>query len=158
MSFNLTDFITESLRIEGIHRKPTKQEIDATESFIELKEMSVGDICGLVNIYQPYAILRNKLGLDVRIGNYFPPKGGKVIEDSLKNLVEEINSFTQGDAYYNHCRYEKLHPFTDGNGRSGRSLWLWEMKRLYPHKYFPAPLGFLHTFYYQSLSSFREYK
>ena len=40
------------------------------------------------------------------------------------------------------------HPFTDGNGRSGRALWLWQMNN-------HAPFGFLHTFYYQTLENSR---
>jgi hypothetical protein len=37
-------------------------------------------------------------------------------------------------------------PTTDGNGRSGRALWLWCMRGR-------APLGFLHQFYYQTLGA-----
>ena len=61
----------------------------------------------------------------------------------LADAVDECSS-----AYVLHCRYESLHPFTDGNGRSGRALWLWMMGGIEE-----APLGFLHTWYYQSLEA-----
>jgi Fic family protein len=37
----------------------------------------------------------------------------------------------------------------DGNGRSGRAIWLWQMLR----QEGGAPLGFLHHFYYQTLEA-----
>jgi Fic family protein len=49
-----------------------------------------------------------------------------------------------------HVRYEHLHPFTDGNGRSGRAIWAWQM--LYQGRG-EIPLGFLHHFYYQSIQN-----
>ena len=45
-----------------------------------------------------------------------------------------------------HKHFESLHPFLDGNGRTGRALWLWMMGGIAQ-----VPLGFLHTFYYQTL-------
>ena len=45
-----------------------------------------------------------------------------------------------------HVAYENLHPFMNGNGRSGRALWLWHMGGIEK-----VPLGFLRTWYYQSL-------
>ena len=38
----------------------------------------------------------------------------------------------------------------DGNGRSGRVLWLYNMGGIER-----VPLGFLHTFYYQALDASR---
>ena len=50
-----------------------------------------------------------------------------------------------------HLRYETLHPFMDGNGRSGRILWAWQMLH---HDIAPGiRLGFLHAFYYQTLAA-----
>ena len=42
----------------------------------------------------------------------------------------------------------------DGNGRSGRILWAWQMIE---HNINPGlSLGFLHTFYYQALSAWER--
>ena len=59
---------------------------------------------------------------------YTPPRGQKIIEQKLKNLVEFINN----DEKYNydpllkmaiaHYQFEAIHPFRDGNGRTGRIL------------------------------------
>lgn len=141
-------FITESNKIEGINRPPLESEIEEYFRFTELEEITIEDLEKFVNVYQPKARLRDKHGLNVRVGSYHPPKGGPQIRSELTHLLFLVNqkypSFTP---YKAHQAYEKLHPFTDGNGRSGRMLWLWQMKE--------APLGFLHTWYYQSLSEER---
>lgn len=52
-----------------------------------------------------------------------------------------------------HVEYETLHPFMDGNGRSGRVLWAWQMRR---DGRDPLQLGFLHAFYYQALNGLQR--
>jgi len=83
--------------------------------------------------------------MDVTVGSHTPPKGGANIRQSLETM---LTIFKRGEnqsvPYLAHQYYEELHPFTDGNGRTGRALWLWYMHG-------NAPLGFLHTWYYQSL-------
>lgn len=143
----LQDFVAESNRIEGIHREPLAQEVQATSEFITAPQLTVVRVKALVAVYQPNARLRNKVGLDVRVGNHVPLPGGPVIEEELGMLLTWANSGAP-DPYEVHCRYETLHPFTDGNGRSGRAIWLWQMVKIYNRL---PPLGFLHTWYYQSL-------
>lgn len=90
--------------------------------------------------------------MHVIIGNHRPPRGGPHIAIKLRNLIQLAidNDATPFDI---HRRYETLHPFMDGNGRSGRILWAWQMIE---HDIKPElSLGFLHAFYYQSLSARR---
>lgn len=136
------DFIRESNKIEGINRDPTNAEIDEYNRFMELEEITVQDMVRFVSVYQPNAELRDRQGLNVQVGGYYPPLGDISIKTRLEDILKDA---TWQSPYDIHVRYEKLHPFTDGNGRSGRMLWMWMMKK--------APLGFLHTWYYQTLQA-----
>lgn len=139
----LEDFVRESNRIEGINRDPTPTEIEAHRWFLALAEPCVIDLETFVDMIQPSAKLRRHTGLNVRVGNHYPPPGGHGIEVRLTALLEDA-TLASASAYGTHLSYETLHPFTDGNGRSGRVLWLWMVGG-------KAPLGFLHEFYYETL-------
>ncbi len=149
--WKLADFIRESNMIEGINRDPTPSELEVMEDFLTLPMVTVGCLEKLVAILQPGAVLRGKPGLDVRVGSFHPPKGGPEIKRRLADLVywaNKGNDYRRQDAYDLHLQYETLHPFTDGNGRSGRALWLWMVGGVPV-----AQLGFLHQFYYDTLAA-----
>ncbi len=143
---DLMNFIEESNRIEGITGAPTPAEIGAYEEFLELDELAIIDVEKFVKTIAA-APIRNKLGMNVRIGNHLPTPGSpKVVEKlSMLLIVANLNLL---DAYEIHLRYENLHPFMDGNGRSGRIIWAWMKFR---ENSDPFRIPFLHRFYYDSL-------
>jgi Fic family protein len=58
---------------------------------------------------------------------YTPPEGEQVIRDKLKNLEDFLHDTTSGldpliKLALMHYQFEAIHPFTDGNGRTGRIM------------------------------------
>lgn len=153
VSEGLADFVRESNRIEGITRGPTESEIAAHETLLELpRPLTVQDLCVFVSQVAG-APIRDQIGMDVTVGSYRPPRGGYAIRSELAVIVMRANA---ADHYYGpyelHCKYEKLHPFLDGNGRSGRALWARHMIGVGRD---PFALPFLQGWYYESLGDFR---
>jgi uncharacterized protein (DUF433 family) len=139
--------VAESNRIEGIEREPTAEELVEHDRVMELENLTIRDIEKFVTVYQRNAKLRVNPGMDVRVGSYVPPKGGEHVREMLVALLDDING-ERIDAWNAHIQYESIHPFTDGNGRSGRVIYHWQMRSTRM-----ADLGFLHAFYYQTLQN-----
>lgn len=63
---------------------------------------------------------------------YTPPEGEEVIREKLANLEKFINTNNQFDPLIKmalmHYQFEAIHPFSDGNGRTGRLLLLLYLK------------------------------
>jgi Fic family protein len=70
----------------------------------------------------PGTKIANGLGATI----YTPPEGEKVIRDKLANLERFFYENTEIDPLVKmavmHYQFESIHPFTDGNGRTGRIL------------------------------------
>ncbi len=69
----------------------------------------------------------------VRVGPYFPPPPEEV-SGLMLELLEWWNNESRAlspvlSAAILHYRFEAIHPFADGNGRTGRALALWELYR-----------------------------
>jgi Fic family protein len=151
---DLIEFVRESNRIEGIIREPTAEEATNLKLFIKLDRLDVARVQDFVWFStEGAADLRKFFGMDVIVGSHRPPPGGDDIESELDELLWEMWD-GHVDPYHGHVRYELLHPFMDGNGRSGRAVWAWHMRH---NGLDPFSLPFLHRFYYQALDASRSF-
>ncbi len=144
-------FLLESNKIEGIDGS-SDTEYDEFREFIELPrdKLTVEAIERLAHVFTDgEGLLRCVEGMDVRVGTHVPQSGGPGIRKNLEILLHSIRAGAL-DPYAAHQGYEALHPFMDGNGRTGRALWAWHMLDTGRD---PFALGFLHTWYYQSLAN-----
>jgi cell filamentation protein, protein adenylyltransferase len=69
----------------------------------------------------------------VRVGQYRPP-AADAVSGLMFELLEWWNSASKElspvlSSAILHYRFESIHPFADGNGRTGRALALWELYR-----------------------------
>jgi Fic family protein len=80
--------------------------------------------------------------VDVRVGSHKCPDH----QDVERLMAEFFENIHYMNAWKAHVEFEKIHPFEDLNGRTGRLLWLHKMKGV-------CKLSFLQSFYYQTLSN-----
>jgi Fic family protein len=106
--------------------KHARRKAITHEDIFKLHRIIAGDVMdqGAAGRYRTMA---------VRVGRYLPPPAADV-----SGLMFELLAWWNQDAArvspvlssaILHYRFEAIHPFADGNGRTGRALALWELYR-----------------------------
>ncbi len=148
-------FVKESWRIEQIF--PTEAELAQVKAdhlwFLDRKRLTLANVMKLAARFGSRNLIRDRFDMNVRVGRHIAPQGGPNITSALQSLLMEIEGGLS--AFEGHRRFERLHPFMDGNGRTGRAIWLWTHKRNLNPQSFMVLLrrGFLHSWYYETLDN-----
>ena len=105
---------------EGFNRLQ-KRKLLTTNSYINVYNVIKANSAGIRNT--PGTKIVTSTGKTL----YTPPEGEKIIRDKLRNLEEFIhNEKDDIDPLIKlaliHYQFEAIHPFTDGNGRTGRII------------------------------------
>src|SRR5688572_3278735 len=111
--------------LRHIEKQAAKKRVEP-EDVLRLHRIVAGEVMdqGDAGRYRP---------MRVQVGGYTPPAPGEV-----PGLVRELLDWWNDDApglspvlssAIVHYRFEAIHPFADGNGRTGRALALWELYR-----------------------------
>jgi len=96
------------------------------EDILKLHKIIAGDVMdqGTAGVYRT---------IPVRVGRYVPPPASDVSGLMFELLTwwnkESIRLSPVLSSAILHYQFESIHPFADGNGRTGRALALWELYR-----------------------------
>ena len=112
------------MALEQLNKKP----LLTTNLFIKLVQIIKENKSGIRNV--PGTSLKNPITGKII---YTPPEGEEIIRDRLKNLEDFIHNNRDGiDPLVKmaviHYQFEAIHPFFDGNGRTGRIVLLLYLK------------------------------
>jgi len=98
-----------------------KRPLLTTNLFVKIYQTIRENRAGIRNV--PGTVIKNMSTGEVL---YTPPVGESIIRDKLKNLEEYIHAENGVDPLVKlaviHYQFGAIHPFTDGNGRTGRIL------------------------------------
>ena len=118
-------FVRLSNRIAGITREPTAAEVGAHRGLLAANSLCVENLELFMRHVAPGAGLRDRVAVGAdEEGSVCPT----TLRDDLTRIVLAARNKSASPAHV-HRIYRKLRPFTDGNGRCARALWMWQMMR-----------------------------
>ena len=140
---NTFEWIRESNLIEGVDDPQEDARCERVwKILLETRQLSIMTIkmihFGIMNELRPDIAGRLRV-VNVQVGGHVCPNW-RTVEHSLKTWVD---TFRQAGAHLTivgathageeirvaHVEFEKIHPFEDGNGRTGRMLMNWQRVR-----------------------------
>jgi len=140
------DFLRESNAIEGVYDEDSlKQATIAWEYLKTEKELTSGVILKthkILMLHQPLRPYERGYFRDVPvyIGGREAMEASKIedairhwcrnVYDLIRNGKGESQIHLERITQQHHVLYEKIHPFVDGNGRTGRMFMNWERLKL----------------------------
>lgn len=110
---------------KGYNLLKTKTHFDI-EYFISIYQEIKQTTDGIRPPFLPTVILQGGSGPNAGQAIYTPPRGKNILEEKLSNLLEFINNDEDFRVdpliklAIGHFQFEAIHPFRDGNGRTGR--------------------------------------
>jgi Fic family protein len=156
-SKEVQNYVAALKRGFGIVRK---KKVLTTNGILEIQEILERNNAGLRKI--PGTSLKNQSGEII----YEPPQDQRIIKDLMQNLEQFINDPEMSDLdpivkmAVIHFQFESIHPFYDGNGRTGRII---NILYLVMHDLLDLPILYLSRYiirnkngYYRLLQSVRE--
>lgn len=132
-----TDYLFKAFSSSSKNIDPNTKEVlryrtALWDSFNKLKSNTDFNKDFIIEIFKTVTNLDKEIRtVQVRIGNefytvYTPPQAGEVLNKKLKNWLDFSNTSNDIDPLIKmailHYQFESIHPFNDGNGRTGRIL------------------------------------
>jgi Fic family protein len=128
------DHIIQSNLIEGI-----KDVNEVPKSLKAWEYLSLVDVLTSQNVLDVHALIMDKLLTKRLVGTYRPYNvevGGRlcphysIVSELMDNWLHDMRLHFVLDPKTMHIFFEFIHPFADGNGRTGRLLMWWHEVKL----------------------------
>lgn len=132
---DIREYLRESNAIEDVHDEQAVET--AYEAWEELRGVNsltdeiIKSVHGTLLQHRQPDIAGEYRDCNVRVGGDVPPS-----PSAVPDLMSELLSVTPDTplaAVDWHIRFEKIHPFADGNGRVGRLIYLWHCREVLNH-------------------------